>query len=317
MVRGFERLALIFLGGAVVVALGIGVFGAVSDQETSDAAPTPERTAPQARGAALGSDAALRERIDVVPPPWTVGYDLDAVAAGAPVPRSAVIEPAGHELEAGEARKWFVRRALPLVLLVNETILTERGRLWDVRQRLRMGEEPSPEERLWLAVTADRYRVSKDNLAELARRLDAVPPSIILAVVGRERRWTVRSGGAPNAGGASLATQQALSVSPGSAPEVAEEPLDESIRNQMHAVNTKPQFSEFRQAREQLRKQGVPLDGEALIQTLPSSRSPSWLGIDSLRAVISSEQLDRFDGARLEPRRDPSDPPHNDRRGTT
>ncbi len=317
MVRGFERLALIFLGGAVVVALGIGVFGAVSDQEASDTASVPERTVPQAGEPALDGDVALRERIDVVPPPWAAEYDLDAVAAGVPVPRSAVVAPAGDEREVGEAHEWFVRRALPLALLANETILAERGRLWDVRQRLRLGEEPSPEERLWLAVTADRYRVSKDNLAELARRLDAVPPSIILAVVGREHRWMVRSGGAPNAGGAPLATQQALSVSPGSAPEVAEEPLDESIRNQVHAFNTQPQFSEFRLAREQLRQQGAPLDGEALIQTLPSSRSPSWLGIDSLRAVISSERLNRFDRARLEPRWNPSDPPHNDRRGTT
>ena len=70
---------------------------------------------------------------------------------------------------------------LPLVLLVNEEILAERRQLWSIRFKLKRGDPVPAEQRIWLRVVADRYAAKADDLDELGRRVDVVPPSIVLA----------------------------------------------------------------------------------------------------------------------------------------
>ena len=50
---------------------------------------------------------------------------------------------------------------------------------------LNLGERLLPEQRIWLDLVSGRYTAPSGDFDELARRMDVVPPSIVLAAVGR------------------------------------------------------------------------------------------------------------------------------------
>lgn len=75
-------------------------------------------------------------------------------------------------------------------VLVNSRILLERQRLHDLQGKSELGEEDVE----WLAAQAARLRIDEDNGSDemfrlLLRRLDTVPPSLVLAQAANESAW--------------------------------------------------------------------------------------------------------------------------------
>ena len=122
-----------------------------------------------------------------------LGYDLESVVRkDQPVPRVflASLPRDMKEIREIKTRKaLFFKSILPLVLQVNEEILEDRKRLWGLRTAMRMGRQISAVDRLWLSVVRDRYRVKSDDIDELLRRVDVIPPSIALAQAAEESGW--------------------------------------------------------------------------------------------------------------------------------
>jgi Bax protein len=237
-------------------------------------------------------------------------YDLASVVSGkAEVPRLFLVSlPVDmEEIRQAEARKrLFFKAVLPLVLQVNEEIRADRRRLWDLRYSLRAGEKLDAVDRLWLMIAADRYRVSAGDLAALARRMDVIPPSLALAQAAVESGWgTSRFAREGNA----LFGQWTFSTSgdlvplrrdPGKTHRVrAFDSLLDSVRVYMRNLNTHPSYQAFRQARSKMRREGAPLDGSLLAARLDHYAEQGEAYVATIRATIESNDLGRFDDARL------------------
>lgn len=311
MISVFERSALVFLAGVVVLAVGGAVF--LHSREAPKLVSTPfaprenlpARTEPLPAPAPRPADASL-------------SYDLEAVAAGVPVPRifAAALPESVEASDTGIVREEMLRAMLPLVLLANEEILADRRQLWTIRFKRKLGDPVPPEQRLWLRVVADRYGVRSEDLDELARRMDVVPPSIVLAVASeeleRERQEALGKNRkaarveksvstARNTAGGSLPSKHVLrEMASKTPPSLARSPLTH-IRAIIHALNTASPYESFRRARARMRLAGETLDSLRLARELPKLHSR--LGTEDVAALITAHRLDRFDAARLQPSR--------------
>jgi Bax protein len=291
----FERYSLLFLCGSVLVAAVMVLAllaGRTGAPGQSEAVPRSGAVSQgDSDGAGDNSSQATVHQQD---------YDLDAVAAGAPVPRAFGGNfDLGKVQDAGEKRARFIRHALPHVLLVNEEILSERSRLWAVRQKLRAGERLTPQERLWMASITGRYGVPADDLEGLTRRLDVIPPSVSLAVMAIDRRWRTDGATSKADRGDRLASAGDSSREDAAAGLEAD-PLLDAVRRSVHLLNASPAHEAFRQERERLRRQGTALSGRILAGTLPVRSTSGGPRGDAVRALIAAESLWRFDASRLE-----------------
>ena len=237
-------------------------------------------------------------------------YDLESVISGeAEVPRLFL---ASLPVDMGaireiEARKGlFFKAVLPLVLQANEEIRADRGRLWDLRFRLRAGEKLDAVDRLWLMVAADRYGVNAEDLDALARRMDVVPPSLALAQAAIESGWgTSRFALEGNA----LFGQWTFSATgdlvplrrePGKTHRVrAFDSLLDSVRAYMRNLNTHRSYRAFREERSRMRRDGAPLDGSLLAGHLDRYSGKGETYVAMIRATIGGNGLGRFDDTRL------------------
>ena len=238
------------------------------------------------------------------------GYDLDSVVAGdAHVPRVFLgsIPPNMAAIAPIEVRKSvFFKSVLPLILQVNEQILSDRRRLWSLRHRIAMGNRLDPLERLWLAVLTNRYGVERGDLDAVLARVDIIPPSLALAQSAEESGWGtsrfVREGNA-------LFGQRVFGADGHQIPRrrdtgkrhkiKAFDSLYHSVRAYAHNLNTHDAYGRFRHARAAARADGRPLDGLALASTMIrySERGEDY--VRSIRTIIRANDLRRLDDARL------------------
>ncbi len=232
------------------------------------------------------------------------GFELDKVGAGESVPRLYLARLPGDILavDDGDLRKsLFLKAALPLVLLVNETIAAERRRLVELRQKMAAGLGLDADEGAWLADLALRYRAAPERLDDLMARVDVVPPSLALAQAAAESGWgTSRPAREDNA----LFGEMAWAAELGRfrEPSYIVRPFDDlynGVRAYADNLNSHPAYAEFRLRRAQMRGEGGEPDGYRLALTvrLYSERRDDY--IDELRRIIRVNDLTRFDGASL------------------
>lgn len=280
----FHRVALGLLLAVVVVGCLAALF--------------PPSCTLQRRGVPEASPAVQQQSPAAMAPAAPRTVDLDAVAAGAVVPRPAGWPPFGDPTDAEDDQGTaFVARMLPLVLMVEEEVLASRARLWAIRQEINGGGELRPEDRLWLSDAFARYRVEKADMAALIRRIDAVPPSILIAASAIATGWNAANEAGWRAMAAAARVAAAAPVAE-SAPPAAAPPV-EALRLYLWTINSHPDFAPFRRARERARLESIPLAGAPLAVTLPRVAPGRLPGAVALADVIADHQLGRFDAVRL------------------
>jgi Bax protein len=162
------------------------------------------------------------------------------------------------------------------------------------------------EDRLFLAAMAERYDTDADDLDEMARRIDTVPPSLALAQAAEESGWgTSRFAYEGNA----LFGQRAYGPDDGSTPSLraaddsfrvrAYSDLGGAVRSYIHNLNTHPAYAPFRKERAKKRAADQALTGHALAETLVrySERGADY--VKTLQSLIKANRLNDFDKARL------------------
>ncbi len=249
-----------------------------------------------------------------------LGYDLDSVSSGDDrVPRlflASVPEDMNEIRETGVRKAVFLKTVLPLILQLNEEILADRARLWNLRTRLKLGEKLGAVDRLWLVVKAERHGVERGDVDGLLRRIDVIPPSLALAQAAEESGWgTSRFAREGNA----IFGQWVFSRRDNLVPRrrdddkmhkvKAFDSLLDSVRAYTHNLNTHAAYRDFRAQRAAMRRAGAPLDGAALANTLRrySERGAGYIA--SIRRIIAANNLRGLDEARLNdqgPRPSPS-----------
>jgi len=240
----------------------------------------------------------------------SLGYDLKTVISGeGEVPRlflASLPEDVGKIRQAEERKALFFRTVLPLMLQVNEEILADRRRLWDLRYRVRTGLRLAVADRLWLIVMSERCGVDEGDIDALLRRVDIVPVSLALAQGAEESGWgTSRFAQEGNA----IFGQQTFAGDGNLVPRRradgkfhrvrAFETLIDGARAYAKNLNTHPAYRGFRKLRAGMRRTGQPVEGAELARTLLSYSERGQAYVETILSIIAANRLGTLDDARL------------------
>jgi len=233
------------------------------------------------------------------------GYDWDTLANGVP---AFILEILPADLDRipqlSEKKRIFFLSLLPMVLMANEEILSQREELIRLLQLHQETGDLSAEQRAWIESLARSYRVSGDPLnapgarKRLLKRVDIIPPSMALAQAANESGYgTSRFARLAN----NLFGEWTFSPGTGLVPK--DRPagsiyevrrfatLYDSVRSYFRNINTHRAYSSLRKHRAEARAAGLPLRGIDLAEglTLYSARKEAY--VEEIRAIIRSNDL--------------------------
>ena len=240
----------------------------------------------------------------------SLGYDLKSVLSGDDeVPRlflASLPEDFAKIREVAERKALFFRTVLPLILQVNEEILADRRRLWNLRYRMRTGLRLEAADRLWLIVMAERYGVGEGDVDALLRRVDIIPASLALAQAAEESGWgTSRFAREGNAIFGQWTFARDRNLVPlrrdnGKIHKVrAFGTLLDGAKAYAKNLNTHRAYRGFRELRAGIRRSGQPVEGAVLARTLLSYSERRAAYVKTLLTIIAANSLSTLDDARL------------------
>ncbi|MDX1590298.1 MAG: glucosaminidase domain-containing protein [Oleiphilaceae bacterium] len=228
-----------------------------------------------------------------------------ALAALPPLPAWAEAElPDFSAYEDTDAKKdAFFSFLYPRILLANARILIQRQHLLNLA-----GKETLTEEDLdWLRQQSERLRVpaklGSDEMFEmLTRRLDVIPPSLIMAQAANESAWgTSRFARKGNNLFGQWCFSEGCGLVPNSRPDGASHEVAafsspyHSIRSYIQNLNRHQTYLALRNTREQFRQDGQPLSGPALAQGLIGYSERGAEYVKEIRSMIEFNNLAYYD----------------------
>jgi len=238
----------------------------------------------------------------------SMGYWLEIVELAGVAPRVyvAALPEDLPDIDDIDARKrLFVRIMLPLVLKENERIAANRERMVELRDRLGAGGRITVEERVWLEGIAERHKGSADDLDDLVRKIDVIPPSLVLAQTIEESGWGTSPFAIANN---SMFGQRVYDpLEPG---QDVDRPdpryrlahygsLADSVAAYMRNINRHRAYAEFRTLRAQMRALGKAMDSLALAATLTRYSELGKRYTRKIQNLIVFNELDRLDHVQL------------------
>jgi Bax protein len=254
-----------------------------------------------------------------------INYSLADVRKGVAVPRVLVRSiPAdlGQVPEVDRRKELFLGSILPLVLAVNEQIMTERRTVEDIGKKLRtpepltdddlsalerLGElyevipaEPEADEPPFDMATADKQEL----VDELLLRVAPLPVSLVLAQAAEESAWGLSRFAAE---GNALYGQWVWNDEEGMIPKGRRDGETHSVRafddiyestlSYAHNLNTHRAYSGFRRMRANMLNARGTLDGVVLAGALTKYSGRGQAYVESLRSIIRNNNLSGFDRA--------------------
>jgi Bax protein len=225
-----------------------------------------------------------------------------------PVPRiflARVPDGLADVTHATQRKGVFLRVMLPLILEANERVQQQRAQLLVIDAKLAAGHTLTQEQQQRLEAIAAEYETDPDRIDLLLRRVDAVPPSLALAQAAIESGWgTSRFVVEGNAVFGQWTWDDEglvpLGREDGKSHKIKSfQQLMDSVRAYVHNLNTHTAYREFRERRLMLRSEGKHLTGMALVPTLASYSELKGRYLDLLRSIITANELQPLDGARL------------------
>src|SRR5690554_232263 len=202
-----------------------------------------------------------------------------------------------------ERKAAFFSFLYPRIELANNRILLEREYLLSLS-----GKEPLSRTELdWLKKQAERLRVDADNGSEqqfrqLAEKLNAIPPSLILAQAANESAWgTSRFATEGNNLFGQWCFTRGCGLVPLSRPEGANHEVAKftspyySVRSYIQNLNRHAAYGQLRSIRAAARAEGKPFTGIALAQGLLSYSERGEEYIKEIRAMIRYNNLEFYD----------------------
>ena len=219
-----------------------------------------------------------------------------------------------QRIDSPKLRKFlFIQAALPLILEVNQKILSERSKIKSTFKEKSRGVIFDASKKKWLENIQKNYGLSdwgqKYNAAffdSMLKRVDIVPASMALAQSAEESGWgTSRFAHEGNALFGQRVWRSATGMIPRLRPR-GEKFLVRSFNNLLESVwayafnlNTHPAYIDFRAARRKLRLAGEDVVGLKLIGKLGNYSEKGEEYVSKIKKIIKLNQLEQFDGARL------------------
>lgn len=198
-----------------------------------------------------------------------------------------------------EKKETFLKLILPMILAVNEEILTERRKLVALKHHVQNKVPLTEPQQKWLTALAHKYQMpTKDDIDfthfdfnELLERVDVIPPSMALAQACVETGW-----------GFSYAARVKNSAYGMTPPSGIVKPYSDLLASTYYYarnLNYNPAYKKMRELRAQMRRKGTPLDSEKLMETLIIYCIHGKRYTQKVRDIIKKNALKRFDGVRL------------------
>lgn len=230
-----------------------------------------------------------------------LGYDWPPRGAVPPVEVSTLPPDLGEVSEVAKKKSLFFRALLPIVLAENEMLVDLRGQVVALLDKgvgnLSDGEHG------WLRAIARQYRVNDDIKSAhaqrlLLRRVDVVPPALVLAQAANESAWgTSRFARLGNNLFGQWTYREAEGIVPLGRPEGASyavrsfHSIDASVRAYLRNLNTNPAYQELRLMRERMRRAGEPLDAHELAAGLMAYSARGEEYIRELQVMMRGNRL--------------------------
>ncbi len=240
-------------------------------------------------------------------------YSWDSVESGVPPFILETLPPDLKELKTIEEKKrLFFLSLLPMVLMVNEEIHTQRKELMAILRHYDNGLPLSPEQWERLYLLTGEYGMDENPLTDplarrsLLRRMDTLPPSLVLAQAANESGYgTSRFALEGNnlfglwtyARGTGIVP---LKRPPGQTYEVRRFPtLYDSVRAYMNNMNVHRAYRSMRELRSLLRSRGLDLRGVDLAAGLRLYSARREAYVKEIRSIIRGNGLSRLSSAEL------------------
>jgi Bax protein len=235
-----------------------------------------------------------------------LGYDLKGIRAGQKVKPIYLTKLPRDIKTLGNTkvkRELFIKIVLPLILAENEKILDDRKKLFQILSK----NFNTVGERVWLKRKFKEYKIDDKDLSKLKMRMDIVPVSIALAQSANESGWgTSRFALEGNAlFGQWTWSKKGISPTdkdPKKGHKVLQfQILRASVRAYKNNLNTHNAYSEFREARAQIRQKNEEPKGLQLVRYLKNYAAIGEQYVEILERIVIKNSLEDFDRANLLP----------------
>ena len=203
------------------------------------------------------------------------------------------------EAEVRMKKEVFFRVLAPLILRSNELIMQDRARLQSI-------SEGSEVDAAWLSDLGKRYRVLEsaddpvgpDQIKELIKRVDIVPPSLAMAQTAEESGWgTSRFADQGNAmfgqwaWGENAIKPEQQRAGKGNYGIAAFDSPQGSVNGYMLNINSHRAYAPLRDKRAAMRAKGQEPTGKALASTLLNYSERGQHYVDTLNSIMSYNKL--------------------------
>ncbi len=220
------------------------------------------------------------------------------------IPAIAVVkmpEDMGSILNVRLKKSLFFRTMLPLIVAENEGLMAARMKVQELFAK--PVDEVTDAEWQWLGTIGELYRVyglldDPARQAKLLRRLDIIPPELVLAQAANESAWgSSRFTKLANNLFGQWTYTESLGIVPLDRPEGATyavrkfASVDASVRGYLYNLNTNPAYKKLRLLREQMRQQGQVLDASVMAGGLLAYSARGEEYIEELRSMMRSNKL--------------------------
>jgi Bax protein len=314
--RRFAVLTAVLMTATLVANMAPRLPTMVADNDVPDArlenialpaAPPPPMTAKTASSLLAASTSKLHDVFK------HLGYDLDHVREHGWVPRVflAALPPDMPKIvDTDERKRVFIKMVLPLVLHVNEMISHDRERILALQQEFKREKTLSIADGTWLRSMATGYGLGEDaDFDELLLRVDVIPASLAVAQAAVESGWGTSRYAHE---GRALFGQYLFKDGDGLVPRDREEgkthkvrsfeSLIDAVKAYTANLNTNAAYEGFRKSRAKMRAKNLDPDGYDLAEQLVKYSELRESYVKSLRRIIDSNELGRFDDVRLSSR---------------
>jgi Bax protein len=242
----------------------------------------------------------------------TLDYNWSQLEDGVPL---FILEGIPHDIDdvgsTADKKRAFFMGLLPMVLVANQEIAKERHDLLQILQRQQV-MEPYRGDQDRLDKIMGRYGLRGDPFtdhrtrSELLRRVDTLPPALVLAQAANESAWgTSRFAQLGN----NLFGEWTYIPGAGIVPENRPEgqtyevrrfkSIYASIRSYMNNLNRNSAYAKLRKIRERLRNANQPVTGMALAHGLLNYSQRGTQYIDEIQAMIRQNKLSQVNAAFL------------------
>jgi uncharacterized FlgJ-related protein len=307
-----------WLAFAVITAITLGVFLSGcgrDDQNIGAAGIDSDRPVERFKYDSPEQVEELAKSLNYTPESWQAGVREVPRLYITKVP-SRWRDKTSDDMPVVDKKRAFFRLLGPLVLHANELIQADRQELESIVATLRSGESISPREETFIRETAVAYKVAEGKgdidisdqalQDELIRRVDTLPPSLVLAQGAEESGWgTSRFAVEGNAlfgmwtwGDEGIRPEQQRSEHGDHKIASYKTPM-ESVIAYMRNLNTHRGYQTLRARRAELRSSGGKVTGWELAKTLTKYSERGQGYVDSLHGLMKTNVLMPTDDAYL------------------